>query len=98
MANYWNSTATAYSDFGRFNFSKEDKILRWLLREDTIYDAFISSDAEVVECENKNMLHGVFRSDKTILKNPRKLNPDLVMNLCLKLDLPDNTYFQYLTF
>lgn len=31
--NNWNP-----KDFGGFNFSTEDKILKWLLRGDTIYD------------------------------------------------------------
>lgn len=94
----WNPKANNPEDFGGFNFSTEDKILRWLLRGDTIYDVEIPKDAEVVECENKNTPHGVFRSNKIILKNPRKLNDNLVMDLYLKSDLPDNTYFQCLTF
>lgn len=94
----WNPKASNPEEFGGFNFSTEDKILRWLLRGDTIYDVEIPKDAEVVECENKNTPHGVFRSNKIILKNPRKLDDDLVMDLYLKSDLPENTYFQCLTF
>lgn len=94
----WNPKADTPEEFGGFNFSTEDKILRWLLRGDTIYDVLIPKDAEVVECENKNTPHGVFRSNKIILKNPRKLTDDIVMDLYLKSDLPDNTYFQCLTF
>lgn len=96
--NHWNPNASNPEDFGGFNFSTEDKILRWLLRGDTLYDVLIPSDAEVIECENKNTPHGVFRSNKIILTNPRKLSNDLVMDLYLKSDLPDNTYFQCLTF
>lgn len=94
----WNPKANNPEKFGGFNFSTEDKILRWLLRGDTIYDVEIPDDAEVVERENKNTPHGVFRSNKIILKNPRKLNDDLVMDLYLKSDLPEDTYFQCLTF
>lgn len=94
----WNPKASNPEEFGGFNFSTEDKILRWLLRGDTIYDVEIPDDAEVVECENKNTPHGVFRSNKIILKNPRKLDADLVMDLYLKSDMPENTYFQCLTF
>lgn len=97
-ADNWNPNADNPKDFGGFNFSTEDKILRWLLRGDTLYDVEIPKDAEVVECENKNTPHGVFRSNKIILTNPRELNDDLVMDLYLKSDLPDNTYFQCLTF
>lgn len=94
----WNPNAKNPKDFGGFNFSTEDKILRWLLRGDTLYDVEITNDAEVIECENKNAPHGVFRSNKIILTNPRKLTDKLVMDLYLKSDLPDNTYFQCLTF
>lgn len=97
-AKVWNPKANGPKDFGGFNFSTEDKILRWLLRGDTLYDVKIPNDAEIIECENKNTPHGVFRSNKIILTNPRKLNDDLVMDLYLKSDLPDNTYFQCLTF
>lgn len=74
------------------------KISRWVLRGDTLYDVEIPKDAEVMECENKNTPHGVFRSNKIILTNPRILTNDLVMDLYLKSNLPDNTYFQCLTF
>lgn len=94
----WNPNADNPKDFGGFNFSTEDKMLRWLLRGDTLYDVEIPNDAEIIECENKNTPHGVFRSNKIILTNPRKLNNALVMDLYLKSDLPDNTYFQCLTF
>lgn len=97
-AKNWNPMADSPDDFGGFNFSTEDKILRWLLRGDTLYDVEIPKDAEVIECESKNTPHGVFRSNKIILMNPRKLDDDLVMDLYLKSDLPDNTYFQCLTF
>lgn len=98
IADNWNPSANNPKDFGGFNFSTEDKILRWLLRGDTIYDVEIPNDAEIIECENKNTPHGVFRTNKIILKNPRKLDHNLVMELYLKSDLPDNTYFQCLTF
>lgn len=96
--NNWNPKADTPENFGGFNFSTEDKILRWLLRGDTIYDVEIPTDAEVIECENKNAPHGVFRSNKIILKNPRPLTDEIVMDLYLKSNLPDNSYFQCLTF
>lgn len=98
IADNWNPKADNPEDFGGFNFSTEEKILRWILRGDTLYDVEIPDDAEVIECENNNCPHGVFRSNKIIIKNPRKLDNDLVMDLYLKSDLPDNTYFQCLTF
>jgi hypothetical protein len=51
--NNWNPKADNPEDFGVFNFSTEDKILRWLLRGDTTYDVEIPDDAEVIECEKK---------------------------------------------
>lgn len=50
----WNPNADNPKDFGGFNFSTEDKILRWLLRGDTLYDVEIPNDAEIIECESKN--------------------------------------------
>ena len=35
---------------GGFNFSTEDKILRWLVRGNTIYDVVILEDAEIIDC------------------------------------------------
>lgn len=96
-AENWNPNADNPEDFGGFNFSTEDKVLRWILRGDTLYDVEIPKDAEFIECENKNTPHGIFRSNKIILTNPRILTNDLVMDLYLKSDLPDNTYFQCLT-
>jgi len=94
----WNPKADNPKDFGGFNFSTEDKILRWMIRGDTLYDVEIPEGAEIVECESKTTPHGVFRSNKIILRNPRKLDDSLVMELYLKSDLPDNTYFQCLLF
>ncbi len=98
VANIWNPSADNPEEFGGFNFSTESKILRWLLRGDTLYDVILPDDAEVVECENKNAPNGVFRSNKIILKNPRKLDGEIVLDLYLKSDLPENSYFQCLTF
>lgn len=97
-SNIWNPKADNSKDFGGYSFSTEDKILRWLLRGDTLYDVEIPEGAEVIECENVNAPHGVFRSNKIILKNPRKLTNEIVMYLYLKSNLPEKTYFQCLTF
>ena len=69
---------------GGFNFGTEDKILRWLHRGDTIYDVIIPDDAEVILCdENK----GVYRANKIIVSNPRKITDNLVMDLYKKTTL-----------
>lgn len=81
---------------GGFNFSTYTKILRWILRGDTIYDVEIPEDAEVIDCPSPNCPHGVFRSNKIILKNPQKLTEEIVMNLYKVSDLPEKTYYQCL--
>ena len=79
---------------GGFNFSTEDKILRWLVRGDTIYDVEIPGDADIVDCINESAPHGVFRSNKIIIKNPRKVDDEYAMELYLKSDLPEKSYFK----
>lgn len=37
VANNWNSTAKNAEEFGGFNYTTEDSILRWLHRGDTMY-------------------------------------------------------------
>jgi len=98
IADNWNPKGRDAKEMGGFSFSSEDKVLRWLLRGDTIYDVDIPIDAEVIEVENENSPHGVFRTNKIIIDNPRRLNSDLVMDLYLKSDLPLKTYFQCLSF
>ena len=96
VADKWNPNATDPSEMGGFNFSVEDKVLRWLLRGDTLYDVEIPMDAEIVEVEHKNCPHGVFRSNKIIIKNPRPITEDLVIELYNKSNLPERTYYQCL--
>ncbi|MBQ4031847.1 MAG: hypothetical protein II625_08855 [Bacilli bacterium] len=94
----WNPKADEAKAMGGFSFSSEDKIFRWLLRGNTIYDVEIPIDADVLEIESINAPHGVFRTNKIILSNPRKLDENMIMDLYLKSDLPLNSYFQCLTF
>ena len=92
----WNPKSDNPEDFGGFNFSTEDKILRWLLRGDVLYDVKLPSDAEIIEVENKNTPHGVFRTNKIIITNPRPVTDDLVIKLYKKSLLPEKTYYQCL--
>ena len=94
VANNWNPKAKDPKDFGGFNFSTETKILRWLIRGDTIYDVTIPEDAEVIDCPSENCPHGVFRTNKIILNNPRKVTEEMVITYYEKSDLPENTYYQ----
>ncbi len=45
-SNQWNPNSLQAKEMGGFNFSTEDKILRWLVRGDAIY-VEIPEDAEV---------------------------------------------------
>ena len=84
IAKLWNPNTMEPDKMGGFNFGTEDKILRWLHRGDTIYDVIIPDDAEVILCdENK----GVYRANKIIVSNPRKLTDNLVMDLYKKTTL-----------
>ena len=84
IAKLWNPNTMEPDKMGGFNFGTEDKILRWLHRGDTIYDVIIPDDAEVILCdENK----GVYRENKIIVSNPRKITDNLVMDLYKKTTL-----------
>ncbi len=81
---------------GGFNFSTDEKILRWIHRDDTIYDVELPEDAEMIDCPSKNCPHEVFRTNKIILSNPRKVTEEMVLDFYKKSDLPENTYYQCL--
>ena len=93
-ANNWNPMLDDPKDFGGFNFSVESKVLRWLIRGDTIYDVTIPEDAEVVNVPHPTTPNGVFRTNKIILTNPRIVTDELAMHLYKISDLPEKTYFQ----
>ena len=67
IANNWNPNTYDPKEMGGFNFSTEDKILRWLIRGDTIYNVEVPIDAEIIDCPSESAPHGVFRSNKIIL-------------------------------
>ena len=96
IANNWNPNSDNPKEMGGFNFSTEDKILRWLIRGDTIYDVEIPKDAEVIDCPSESAPHGVFRSNKIIISNPRLVTDDIAMELYLKSNLPIKSYYKAL--
>ncbi len=96
IADTWNPNATNPKEMGGFNFSTEDKIFRWLIRGDTLYDVEIPDDAEIIDCPSESAPHGVFRSNKIILKNPRPMTDDIAMNFYLKSNLPNKSYYKSL--
>lgn len=93
VANVWNPSATSGKDFGGFNFSNEKCILRWLARGDTIYDVTIPKGAEVIDVVDSATPHGVFRSNKIIISNPRKVTDDMAMEFYKKSDIPEIAYY-----
>lgn len=89
----WNPKANDAKEMGGFNFSTEDKILRWLHRGDTIYDVIVPDDAEVVLCDEEK---GVYRSNKIIVTNPRVITDEIVLELYKKTTLSDKIIAQCL--
>ena len=96
IADKWNPNNNDPKEMGGFNFSTEDKILRWLVRGDTLYDVIIPDDAEVIDCPSPLAPHGVFRSNKIILTNPRQMTDEMAMDFYLKSDLPEKSYYKSL--
>ena len=96
VASVWNPSASEPKEMGGFNFSTEDKILRWFVRGDTIYDVIIPDDAEVIDIESTSAPQGVFRANKIIITNPRIMTDDLAMHYYKISDLPEKSYFKSL--
>ncbi len=96
VTDHWNTSSNDPQEMGGFNFSIEDKILRWLIRGDTLYDVIIPEGSEVIECESTSAPHGVFRSNRIIITNPRKMTDELAMYFYLKSDLPELSYYKSL--
>ena len=81
ISKIWNPKEIEPEKMGGFNFSTEDKILRYIFRGDTIYDVIIPKDAEIITVdENK----GIYRANKIIVTNPRKITEDMVINIYKK--------------
>lgn len=92
-SNKWNPNEIEPEKMGGFNFSTEDKILRWLHRGDTIYDVIIPKDAEVILCNEEK---GVWRSNRIIITNPRKITDKIVIELYKKTTLSNKILAQCL--
>ena len=90
-ANNWNPSEIEPEKMGGFNFSTEDKILRFIFRGDTIYDVIIPDGAEVIKVDNEN---GIYRANKIIVTNPKTITEDMVIDIYKKSTLPINRYFQ----
>lgn len=93
ISNNWNPNAKNGRDFGGFNYTTEDSILRWLHRGDTIYDVKVPSDAEVVKLDGATT---IYRANKIIVSNPRKVNDDLAMYFYKISNIPKKSYYKTL--
>lgn len=96
VANSWNPTETKGRNFGGFNFSTEDKIIRWLHRGDTLYDVEIPKDAAVIDIVESATPHGVLRTNKIIIKNPRKITDEMALEFYEKSTIPEIAYYKTL--
>ena len=94
IAEYWNPNDIDAKNMGGFNFSTEDKIIRWLVRGDTIYDVIIPEDSEVIDCPSESTPHGVFRANKIIILNPKPITDEMATELYKKSNLPEKSYFK----
>lgn len=94
IANNWNPNSKNPQETGGFNFSTETKIIRWLVRGDTLYDVTIPEDSEVIDCSGPSCPGGAFRTNKIILSNPRIVTDKMAMELYLKSELPEKSYFK----
>lgn len=92
----WNPLSENIDDTGGINFSNEENILRWIRRGDTIYDVELPIDAEIVKINGTFTPNGLFRTNKIIVKNPRKLTEDVVLDLYRKSNMPEVTYYTVL--
>ena len=85
VAETWNPKETEPNLMGGFNFSVEDKILRYLVRGDTLCDVTLPENAEIIDCPSESCPHGIFRANKII-----------ITNFYLKSDLPEKSYYKSL--
>jgi len=93
IADKWNPNSLDAEKTGGFNFGTEDKILRWIHRGDTIYDVIIPDDAEVINVDKEK---GIYRSNKIIVTNPRKITDEMVVELYKKSTLSNKIIAQCL--
>lgn len=93
VADNWNPTAEKGRDFGGFNYATEDCILRWLHRGDYVYDVEIPEDAENVKIEGATT---IYRANKIIISNPRKITDEMAFEFYKKSKIPELSYYKAL--
>lgn len=93
-AQLWNPNESDPKLMCGFNFSVEDKILRYLVRGDTICDVIVPKDAEIIDCPSESCPHGIFRSNKIIINNVRPMTDKMAMCFYENSNLPEKSYFK----
>lgn len=88
----WNPLAKSPEEMGGLNFSNEENIIRWIHNGDTIYDVIIPEDAEVISVKESATPYGVFRSNKIIISNPRKVTDEMALEFYEKSTIPESAY------
>jgi hypothetical protein len=94
VAEHWNPNEMEPDKMGGFNFSVEDKMLRYLVRGDTLCDVTLPDDAEVIDCSSNSCPHGVFRANKIIVSNLRPMTDELAYYFYKKADLPEKSFYK----
>ena len=97
IADNWNPDAQ-FDQTGGFNFTNEENALRWISRGDTLYDVTIPDDGEIINVHNIKTPNGIFRTNKIILTNPRKISDELTLELYKKSKMPEYTLFESLAY
>lgn len=93
IATNWNPTAKSGKEFGGFNYCSEECILRWLHRGDTIYDVKVPEDAENIKLDGATT---IYRTNKIIISNPRKVDDDLALHFYKISNIPEKSYYKTL--
>lgn len=93
MSNNWNPKVDSGKEFGGFNYCDEKCILRWLHRGDTIYDVEVPKDAENIKLDGATT---IYRTNKIIVKNPRKVDDDLALHFYQISEIPEKSYYKAL--
>ncbi len=79
-----------------FYFCSEDQAFALLLYGNTIYDVNIPKDSKMVKLINKYTDSEILKSDKVTLSNPRQITDEIAMDLYLKSNLKNMSYYKSL--
>ena len=93
ISDNWNPKAKSGKEFGGFNYASEECIIRWLHRGDTIYDVEIPDYAESIEVDGATK---IFRTNKIIIKNPKKVDDDLALYFYKISNIPEKAFYKAL--